>query len=179
MKNLLLAAVLMSAGSALAHGGWRGGHGGSHGGGGFHPARPAYVAPRPVYVAPRPVYVAPRPVYVTPPRPFYVPPRPVYRPSYNYSYGYVPAPSLSFQLPFGAISLFIDSQPYFLSGGSFYLRTGQGYTVVDAPIGAAVSELPPGATRQEINGYTYATANGAWFVWDGNQGAWVVVNCPY
>ena len=178
MKHLLLAAVLMSAGSALAHGGWRGGGGWGNHGGGFHAARPAYSAPRNYYVAPRPVYVAPRPLYVAPPR-VYVTPRPYYRPSYNSGYGYVPAPSVGFQLPFGAISLYIGAQPYFLSGGQFYVQSGQGYSVVNAPIGAVLSEVPPGATRQEINGSTYATANGAWFVWDGNQGAWVVVTCPY
>jgi hypothetical protein len=115
------------------------------------------------------VYVAPRPIYVAPP--------PRYRPSY--SYGYVPAPGLSFALPFGAISLFVGSQPYFLSGGTFYLQTGQGYSAVDAPIGAAVSVLPPDAVRQDINGYAYATSNGAWFVWDAGRASWVVVNCPY
>ena len=173
MKNLLLAAVLISAGSALADGGGRGNGWGSHRGG-FHRARPVHVAPRPVYVAPRPVYVAPRPFYVAP-RPVYVAPRPYYRPSYNYGY----APGVSFQLPFGAVSLFVGAQAYFLSGGTFYLQSGSGYSAVEAPLGAAVSELPLGASRQEINGYTYATANGAWFVWDGNCAAWVVVTCPY
>ena len=177
MKHLLLAAVLMSAGSAFAHGGWRGGGGWGNHGGGFHGARPAYSAPRNYYVAPRPIYVAPPRVYVTP--------RPYYRPSYGYGYRYappavvLPAPGFALQLPFGAISLSVGSQPYFLSGGQFYVQSGQGYSVVNAPIGSLVGELPPTATRQEINGLTYATANGAWFVWDGNQGAWVVVNCPY
>jgi len=175
MKNLVLAVVLISAGSALAHGhgGYGGGYrGGGHGwgGGGFHQARPVFVAPPRVYVAPRPVYVAPRPVYR---RPVYV------RPSYSYNYGYAPAPRIGLQLPFGAISFSIGAQPYFVSGGTFYMPSAQGYSVVDPPIGAVVGQLPPDAQRQEINGYTYATSNGAWFVWDGNQGAWVVVNCPY
>jgi hypothetical protein len=111
-----------------------------------------------------------RPIYVAPPR---------YR-SYGYSYGYgYPAPGISIGLPLGAISLSIGAQPYFLSSGTFYLQSGNGYSAVAPPIGAAVSSLPPDAVRQDINGYTYATSNGAWFVWDGNQGAWVVVNCPY
>jgi hypothetical protein len=180
MKNLLLAVALMSGGAAFAQG-WRGGHGGHHYGGGgghyggYHGARPVYVAPRPVYVAPRPVYVAPRPVYS---RPIYVAP-PRYR-SYGYRYGYVaPAPGISFALPLGAVSLYIGAQPYFLSSGTFYLQSGNGYSAVAPPIGAAVSSIPPDAMRQEINGYTYAMSNGAWFIWDGNQGAWVVVNSPY
>jgi hypothetical protein len=73
----------------------------------------------------------------------------------------------------------LGSQPYYFGGGSFYVASGSGYSLVDAPFGAVVSQLPAGAQQQVVNGYTYANFGDAWFVWDGNQGAWVVAQCPY
>jgi hypothetical protein len=206
MKKFILASVLLAAGAAFAHGGHGGGGfrgggswGGSRGGGwggSFHASRPvgggwsrgpSFVAPRPVYVAPRPVYVAPR---------YYAP---TVR-SYGYGYGgygyggygyggtrayvappVVIAPSVGFyaQLPYGAVSLYVGTQAYYYAGGSFFVPSGGGYSIVEAPLGAAVSELPPGAQQQVINGYTYATLNNTWFVWDGSRAAWVVVSCPF
>ncbi|MFZ5445861.1 MAG: DUF6515 family protein [Myxococcota bacterium] len=178
MKNFILVVTMLGAGAAFAHGpgGFRGG--------GFHGARPAgwheggWRGPRPVYVAPRPVYVAPRPVYVAP--------RPIRPPMWVPGYGYRPhitvMPQVSFfpQLPVGAITVYVGSQPYFYGNGVFYVSSSQGYSVVQAPLGAVVAQLPPDATMQVINGYTYAsTPGGTWFYWDGNQGAWVVTQSPY
>jgi hypothetical protein len=69
-KSLIVAAMLVAAGSANADGFFfrRPHH--------VHVARPVVVRHyRPVYVAPRPIYI-PRPVYV--PAPVYVAPRPIY-----------------------------------------------------------------------------------------------------
>jgi hypothetical protein len=172
MNKLALAVAVTLAlvgSSAMAHGhgggwshggGWARGGGWSHGGGGWGGGR-VYVAPRP-YFAPRPS-CAPRfaPRIVVGARRVYVPP-----------VSYFPT------LPFGAVSISVGAQPYYYGSGQFYMPSARGYVVVAPPIGAQVTELPYGATQQVINGYTYATYEGAWFVWDG-RGAWVVVQAPF
>lgn len=180
MKLLALAVTLLTAGAAFADGPFRHHRGGGaqRGGGDFHGARPAgggwrqdgwrgsdRAYPRPVYVAPRPVYVAPRPRYNY----AYPTPRVVVMPQVN----------LAPRLPYGTVTVYVGQQAYLYGGGAFYAATAQGYVVVAPPLGAVISELPPGATMQFIDGYTWATTNDAWFFWDGNVNAWVVAQGPY
>lgn len=153
MKPLILSVAVLFAGSAFAHGP----HGGGWGGG-SHAARPVHSWRAPVYRAGPRVVVAPR--FVAPR--VWVGPRVAYSP----------------RLPLGAVSLYVGAQPYFYGGGTFYVAAPQGYSVVAPPIGAVINELPAGATMQFFNGLTWATLNGAWFLWDVARGAWVVVTGP-
>ena len=135
--------------------------GGGHFGGHYRGPGVVVRAPAPhVYVRP-----APRPVYV----------RPAYRPHVWVR------PSVWFypRLPMGVVTVNIGPRAYWYGGGVFYAPAPNGYQVVAPPIGAVVTQLPPGAVMEYLNGYTYASANGSWFYWDAAQNAWVVVSAPY
>lgn len=162
---------------AQRHGGGHsgGGHfgGGSHFGGGFsaphHMTAPRMSAPR--ISAPR--VVAPRSGY-------YYHSAPVIRGHLNYPvhpwyrYGYRPWRHWFFPrigiyfstLPFGyyALDPFFYG-PVYYSEGSYYelIDERNEYKVVEAPMGAAVPDIPDGSVEVIINGKTYYDVNGTYY----------------
>jgi hypothetical protein len=54
----------------------------------------------------------------------------------------------------------IANQQYYYDQGVYYVSSGDGYTVVQAPVGATVTELPPETTtvvvNETTNNYYYA-----------------------
>ena len=95
-------------------------------------------------------------------------------PSYRSSYGWrapiVVAPPRVYVAP--RVYPRAYSYPSYGYGYGTYV---QPQVVLAAP---DMSLLPAGAVMQLINGLTYATLNGAWFLWDGARSAWVVVASP-
>lgn len=134
------------------------------GGGGFHSGGRVYVAPRPSVSSYRyrgPVTTGR--VYVGHPHYYYRPYYRVYRPYYR---PYFPSIGLYFStLPFGYYSLGPAFGSVYYYGGTYYESTGdnRGYKVVEAPMGAAVIDLPEGAQEVEFNGNTYYELNGTFY----------------
>ena len=97
------------------------------------------------------------------------------RPHYNYYYRpyfrpyyrpYFPSIGLYFStLPFGYYSLGPAFGPVYYYGGTYYESTGdnRGYKVVEAPVGAAIPDLPDGAQEVTVDGNTYYELNGTFY----------------
>ncbi|MEJ0082544.1 MAG: DUF6515 family protein [Puia sp.] len=58
-------------------------------------------------------------------------------------------------LPPGYETTMVGNDYYYYYGGAFYINTGNGYQVVQAPYGAVITQIPDGAIQQDINGQTY------------------------
>jgi hypothetical protein len=67
---------------------------------------------------------------------------------------------------------------YRYDGGEWYLGGDLGWVVVEAPVGAFVSVLPPYYTTITYDGVPYYYANDAYYVWDEDQQEFEVVNPP-
>ena len=67
---------------------------------------------------------------------------------------------------------------YWYDGGQWYLAGDPGWVVVDAPVGALVSVLPPNYTTVEFDGVPYYYANDTYYVWDDDQQDYEVVDPP-
>jgi hypothetical protein len=67
---------------------------------------------------------------------------------------------------------------YLYDRGEWYLGGDLGWEVVDAPVGALVSVLPPGYTTVEFDGVPYYYANDTYYVWDDDQQDYEVVDPP-
>jgi hypothetical protein len=67
---------------------------------------------------------------------------------------------------------------YWYDRGQWYLGGDLGWEVVDAPVGALVSVLPPGFTTIEFDGVPYYYANDTYYVWDDDQQDYEVVDPP-
>ena len=67
---------------------------------------------------------------------------------------------------------------YWYDRGQWYLGGNLGWIVVDAPVGALVSVLPPDYTTIEFDGVPYYYANDTYYVWDDDQQDYVVVDPP-
>jgi hypothetical protein len=68
------------------------------------------------------------------------------------------------RLPAGYLTLRIADMMLYYLNGIFYQSTPYGYEVVNAPMGAVVSQLPPGYYRI-LNGYTpYYVYNNIYYV---------------
>ena len=67
---------------------------------------------------------------------------------------------------------------YWYDGGQWYLGGDPGWVVVDAPVGALVSVLPPDYTTVEFDGVPYYYANDTYYVWDDDQQDYEVVDPP-
>jgi hypothetical protein len=76
-------------------------------------------------------------------------------------------PRLGFSLgvlPYGYYPFYWGNSQYYLSGGYFYQYNNNQYTVVEPPLGAAVTELPEGAESIVINGEQYYELNGVYYL---------------
>ena len=76
-------------------------------------------------------------------------------------------PRLGFSLgvlPYGYYPFYWGGSQYYLSGGYYYQYNNNQYTVVEPPLGAAVSSLPDGAESVVINGEQYYELNGVYYL---------------
>jgi hypothetical protein len=71
-----------------------------------------------------------------------------------------------------------DLGHYWYDQGRWYRRDDLGWIVVDAPVGAFVSVLPPYYTTVWSDGVSYYYANDAYYHWNGVQRAYEVVEPP-
>jgi hypothetical protein len=89
---------------------------------------------------------------------------------YHYNHGYYGsyyAPRLGFSigvLPYGYYPFYYGNNQFFYSGGLFYQYDNDQYTVVEPPVGAAVTTLPSNAQSIVINGQQYYEADGVYYV---------------
>jgi hypothetical protein len=105
--------------------------------------RPVRPYPRPPYVYGGHRYYAFHPYYYHPYRPFYW--GPVWHP-----WGFFVATMAA-----TAIIITIESQQYHYDQGVYYVATTGGYTVVQAPVGAVVTTIPPESQKVVVNETTY------------------------
>jgi hypothetical protein len=67
-------------------------------------------------------------------------------------------------LPYGYYPFYLGGIPYYYYSGVYYRNYGESeYEVVDAPMGAVVSELPKGATVAMVNGEQFYEFNGTYY----------------
>jgi hypothetical protein len=81
---------------------------------------------------------------------------------YNSFYG----PHLGFRLnvlPYGYYPFYFGPYQYFYSDGLYYQYENSQYTVVEPPVGAAISTLPDNAQSIMINGIQYYELNGVYY----------------
>lgn len=67
---------------------------------------------------------------------------------------------------------------FWYSRGEWYRRSGTRWVVVGAPIGAFVPVLPPFYTTVWFGGLPYYYANETYYIWDGNERQYEVVEPP-
>ncbi len=70
----------------------------------------------------------------------------------------------SFRHSRNVFSFYFGGYDYFYDDGLFYLDEPYGYTVVPAPIGAIVYDLPAGYREVVINGVLYYVYDGAYYI---------------
>lgn len=160
----LLGTLTVTSADAQRHGGGGGhfhGGGGARIGGGHFYGGGRISSPRVVAPINRGYYHGYRPIYGHGfyGRPYYRYYRPYYNPFFPHIGLYVST------LPFGYFSLGAAFGPMYYYGGSYYESTGdnKGYKVVEAPIGAAVPDLPEGAQEITVDGNTYYELNGTYY----------------
>jgi hypothetical protein len=66
-------------------------------------------------------------------------------------------------LPYGYYSFYWGGNPYFYSDGLYYQYNNDQYTVVEPPVGAALTSLPSDASSIVINGQQYYEKNGVYY----------------
>lgn len=71
-----------------------------------------------------------------------------------------------------------DLTHYWYDRGHWYRRDDLGWVVVDAPVGAFISVLPPDYTTVWSAGASYYYADDAYYRWNGAQRAYEVVPPP-
>ncbi|MFV0606858.1 MAG: DUF6515 family protein [Niabella sp.] len=69
-------------------------------------------------------------------------------------------------LPPGARRVYYGGVPYYYRGSQYYRERadGNGYEVVEAPLGATVNRLPAGARKRVINKQVYYEYNGTYYM---------------
>lgn len=67
-------------------------------------------------------------------------------------------------LPYGYYPFYWGGSQFYLSGGYFYQYNNNQYTVVEPPLGAALTTLPDGAESIIINGEQYYELNGVYYL---------------
>jgi len=82
------------------------------------------------------------------------------------------------EAPRSGYAIDYDLKHYWYDAGQWYRRDDLGWIVVDAPVGAFVSVLPPHYTTVWSGGATYYYANDAYYRWNGAQRAYQVVEPP-
>jgi hypothetical protein len=60
-------------------------------------------------------------------------------------------------------SVTINDDAYYYFGGTFYVKSDSGYTVVKAPDGAVVSKIPDGAEEIELEDKKYVVYNDVYY----------------
>jgi hypothetical protein len=81
-------------------------------------------------------------------------------------YGTYYAPRLGFSigvLPYGYYPFYFGPNQYFYSDGLYYEYENSQYTVVEPPVGAAITTLPGDAQSIVINGEQYYELNGVYY----------------
>jgi len=69
-------------------------------------------------------------------------------------------------LPAGAYVVWVGGQRYYYSDGLYYEYVGGGdYIIVQPPMGAYVTAIPPDFQAMVVNGRTYYTSDGIYYVW--------------
>ncbi len=109
---------------------------------------PVHPYPRPPYAYGGYHYNCYHPYHYHPYSPYY------YGPAYN-PWGFFVT-----TLAVTAIVVSVNSQPYYYDQGVYYIESTDGYTVVEAPVGATVKELPKESqtlvVNETTNNYYYA-----------------------
>ena len=82
----------------------------------------------------------------------------------GYSRHYVPYGREVHSLDRGFVRLFIGGMEYFFWEGMYYRHMNDRYVVVQAPIGAVVTTIPPEAQMVVVDGVPYYTVNGVTYV---------------
>ncbi|MBF0505042.1 MAG: hypothetical protein HQL14_08075 [Candidatus Omnitrophica bacterium] len=77
-------------------------------------------------------------------------------------------------LPEGCITIWVGGARYFYYDGLYYIREGGEYVLVNPPVGAYVSAIPGDFQPVMINGVTYYTDNGVYYVLTRHHGYKVV-----
>ena len=79
-------------------------------------------------------------------------------------------------LPAGHRRVVVGGNPYYYYNGMYYRYGPSGYTVVNAPAGAVVQTVAPGAIPVHVNGREYYISNGVYY----NRGpsGYAVVSAP-
>jgi len=82
------------------------------------------------------------------------------------------------RIPHHYIRIYVSNLPFFYFGGIYYRELDDGYIVVDAPIGAVVTELPLGYIAFNNGFDTYFYVNSTYYRWSDSETAFVVVAKP-
>ena len=77
-------------------------------------------------------------------------------------------------LPDGYFTVWVGGTSYFYYDGLYYIREGYDYVLVNPPIGAYVSAIPPDFQAISINGRVYYTDNGVYYILTQHHGYKVV-----
>jgi hypothetical protein len=111
-----------------------------------------------------------------------------YHPYHPYSYGpyYHPWGFFVATVAVTAMIITVANQQYYYDQGIYYVSSGDGYTVVQAPVGATVTELPPETTTVVVNettnnyyyGGTYYEKDGEKYVVVPPTAGTIVPNLP-
>lgn len=93
---------------------------------------------------------------------------------------YYPRPGFSISvLPPGYVSVPWRGSSYYYYGGVWYRPYGPRFQVIEPPRGILVPQLPPGYTTVWIGGTPYYYAGGAYYLWEPNQGGYIVTTVPH
>jgi hypothetical protein len=80
--------------------------------------------------------------------------------------------------PRGGLAVDHGGDHYWYHGGHWYRRGGAGWVVVGPPFGLFVPLLPPFYTTVWFAGVPYYYANDTYYLWDGDQQQYQVVEPP-
>jgi len=74
----------------------------------------------------------------------------------------------------------VGSSIYSDCGGIYYQQVGNGWQVVDPPVGAMITQLPEGAMEQNVSGATYYLYANAYFqpFYNGSDVVYMIVEDP-
>ncbi|MBF0532650.1 MAG: hypothetical protein HQL23_06065 [Candidatus Omnitrophica bacterium] len=78
------------------------------------------------------------------------------RPSFGLRFSYIPD---------GCFTVGVSGRRYYYYDGLYYNRLGTDYVLIVPPIGAVVTTIPPEYSPVMINGVTYYTDNGIYYVY--------------
>ncbi len=77
-------------------------------------------------------------------------------------------------LPDGYYQIWVGGVRYFYYDGLYYIREGDEFVLVNPPIGAYVSAIPPDFQPVSVNGRIYYTDNGVYYILTEHHGYKVV-----